>query len=75
MREPTICGGQPTFRGTRVLLRAVLGQLAGGADQAEVLSSYPSLTPEHLRAAIVFAATSAVEDLPAPPPPPKIQAA
>jgi uncharacterized protein (DUF433 family) len=71
VRDPAICGGQPTMRGTRVLLRTVLGYLSKGDSMATILADYPSLTEEHLRAAIAFAAASASEDLPAPPPAPK----
>jgi uncharacterized protein (DUF433 family) len=70
-RDPAICGGQPTFRGTRVLLRTVLGYLAHGESVATILADFPSLTEDDVRAAIAFAAASAAEDLPAPPPGPK----
>src|SRR5579859_5346790 len=30
VRDPSICGGQPVFRGTRVTLRSVLASLADG---------------------------------------------
>ncbi len=64
-RDPKICGGQPVIKGTRVTLRTVLASLAEGADVSEILADFPSLTEEAVRAAIVFAATSAQEDLPA----------
>ncbi len=65
-RDPAICGGETVFRGTRVLLRAVLADLADGATPEEVLADFPSLTPEHLRAAVAFAAASARDDIPLP---------
>lgn len=68
VRDPAICAGQPTIRGTRVLVRVVLGYLAHGEPMAEILSEYPSLTEEDVRAVIAFAAASAAEDLPAPSP-------
>ncbi|MCU0662719.1 MAG: DUF433 domain-containing protein [Myxococcota bacterium] len=71
IRDPRICSGQPTFRGTRVLLRTVLGYLSTGERIETILSEFPSLTEDHLRAAIAFAASSASEDLPTPPLPPK----
>ncbi len=71
VRDPAICNGQPTLRGTRVLLRVVLGYLARGESTAAVLEAFPSLTEAHLRACIAFAAASAAEDLPAPPPGPR----
>jgi len=70
VRDPTICGGQPTLKGTRVPLRIVLAFLAQGESVELILDEFPGLTDEHLRACIAFAAASAAEDLPAPPPGP-----
>ena len=66
VRDPRICGGDPTFKGTRVTLRTVLASLAEGAGIQDILADFPTLTEEHVRAAIAFAAASAQEDLPAP---------
>jgi uncharacterized protein (DUF433 family) len=65
-RNPKICGGQPVIRGTRVPLRTVLASLAEGATFEEILEDFPTLTAEHLRAVVAFAASSAQEDLPVP---------
>ncbi len=65
-RDPGTCGGETIFRGTRVLLRTVLADLADGASVDQILSDYPSLNSEHIRAAIAFAAASARDDLPLP---------
>lgn len=66
VRDPGICGGETVLKGTRVTLRTVLASLAEGASIEEVLADFPTLTQEHLRAAIAFAAASAEEDLPVP---------
>ena len=66
VRNPQICAGEPTLRGTRVTLRTVLASLAEGASTAEILLDFPSLTEDHVRAAVAFAAASAEEDLPLP---------
>ena len=63
-RDPGICAGKPVFTGTRVLLRTVLASLADGDDEDGILNSFPTLTREQLRAAIAFAAASAVDDMP-----------
>jgi uncharacterized protein (DUF433 family) len=65
-RDPKICGGEPTIKGTRVTLRTVLASLAEGATIREILEDFPTLTEENVRAVIAFAAASAEEDLPAP---------
>jgi uncharacterized protein (DUF433 family) len=66
VRDARICGGDPIFKGTRVTLRTVLASLAEGAAIQDILADFPTLTEEHVRAAIAFAAASAQEDLPAP---------
>jgi uncharacterized protein (DUF433 family) len=66
VRDPKTCGGETIFRGTRVLLRAVLADLADGATHREILADFPSLTEEHVRAAIAFAADAARDDIPVP---------
>lgn len=66
VRNPGICGGEPVFRGTRVTLRTILASLASGDSAEEILSDFPALKPEDIRAAIAFAAASAEEDLPVP---------
>ncbi len=71
IRDPSICNGQPTLKGTRVLLRVVLGYLAQGEAIDAIRKEFPSLTEAHLQACIAFAAASAAEDLPAPPPGPR----
>jgi len=63
-RDPTICGGEPVIKGTRVTLRTVLASLAEGASIAEILGDFPTLSERDVRAVIAFAAASAEEDLP-----------
>jgi uncharacterized protein (DUF433 family) len=64
VRDPRICGGEPTMKGTRILLRVLLANLAAGESHETLREDYPSLTPEHVRAAIAFAAAAAVNDIP-----------
>lgn len=64
VRDPKIVGGEPVLRGTRVTLKTVLASLAEGATIAEILKDFPTLAEDDVRAAIVFAAASAQEDLP-----------
>jgi uncharacterized protein (DUF433 family) len=70
VRDPVICAGQPTIRGTRVPVRTILGYLAHGETAATILADFPSLTEDDIRAVVAFAAASASEDLPAPTPAP-----
>jgi uncharacterized protein (DUF433 family) len=64
VRDPKICGGEPVIKGTRVTLRTILASLAEGASVDELLEDFPTLTEQHARAVIAFAAASAEEDLP-----------
>jgi uncharacterized protein (DUF433 family) len=64
VRDPRICGGEPVIKGTRVTLRTLLASLAEGASIEEILSDFPTLAEDDVRAAIAFAAASAQEDLP-----------
>lgn len=66
VRDPKICGGEPTVRGTRVTIRTILASLAEGAWIDEILADFPTLTEMQVRAVIAFAAASAEEDLPMP---------
>jgi uncharacterized protein (DUF433 family) len=66
VRDPAICGGETVFRGTRILLRVVLADLADGASVPEILADFPSLTEQQVRAAIAFAAAAARDDMPIP---------
>ena len=56
VRAPKVCGGEPVLKGTRVTLRTVLASLAEGATVEEILGDFPTLTEDHVRAAISFAA-------------------
>lgn len=65
-RDPKVMSGETVFKGTRVLLRTILASLAAGDSPEQLLKSFPSLSPDHLRAAIAFAAASSQNDIPLP---------
>jgi uncharacterized protein (DUF433 family) len=56
--EAQVCHGQLCAKGTRVLVTSILDSLAEGATCEEILRSYPSLRPEHIEAAIAYAAAN-----------------
>jgi uncharacterized protein (DUF433 family) len=66
VRDPTICGGEPVIKGTRVTVRTILASLAEGARVEEIVADYPTLKEDDVRVVIAFAATSAEEDIPVP---------
>ncbi len=49
--NPAICHGKPCIKGTRIMVSVVLDNLAEGMPPEEVVSEYPSLTLEDVRAA------------------------
>ena len=69
IRDKNICGGELIIRGTRVTVRTILASLAEGAQIADILADFPTITDEDIRAIIAFAAASTEEDLPLPAPP------
>jgi uncharacterized protein (DUF433 family) len=60
--RPDVCGGAPVVKGTRVRVKVVLDNLASGLSAEEIVSSYPTLTLEDVRAVIAFAAASVTDD-------------
>ena len=60
--DPAICGGQICARGTRIPVSVILDSFAEGATRDEILRSYPTLQPEHLDAALTYAAELAREE-------------
>lgn len=59
--DPNVMGGKPCIRGMRVTVGTVLGLLAAGRTQDEILKAYPYLETEDLRAALAYAAWRAEE--------------
>ena len=53
--NPLICHGKPTFKGTRVMVWQVLEMLADGEGVKEVLSAFPPLSVEDIKAALNYA--------------------
>ena len=54
--EPSKRGGRPTIRGMRIAVADVLGWLAAGMTHEEIISDYPELTEEDIRACLAYAA-------------------
>ena len=48
--------GKPVFKGTRLTVELVLNELGAGTTPEEMLQNYPTLKPEHIRAAMLYAA-------------------
>ena len=53
--DPEICGGRPRIKGTRLTVEFLLGLMAAGWSEAQILDSYPHLCEADLRAVFAFA--------------------
>lgn len=53
--DPQICGGKPTIRGTRIMVKNILGMVAGGYTMAGIIEAYPELTNNDVTAALEYA--------------------
>ena len=52
------CGGRPCIRGMRIRVQDVLDMLAGGASHEDILTDFPYLEPDDIRASLASAAAS-----------------
>ena len=54
--NPEILGGKPIVEGTRLSVEHILGLLASGMSNQEIIKSYPILSEESIRAVLAYAA-------------------
>ena len=59
--DPDICFGKPCIRGMRLRVVDVLDLLAAGANEEEILETYPDLEAGDVPAVLAFAATLAAQ--------------
>jgi uncharacterized protein (DUF433 family) len=60
--NPGICGGKPVIRGTRIMVRNILGMVAGGYTVDMIVAAYPDLTRDDVKAVLEYAAQVVDED-------------
>ena len=60
-QAPISCTGPSACGGTRIPVSVVLDNLAAGETPERILEQYPTLNPEHITAAIAYAADLARE--------------
>jgi uncharacterized protein (DUF433 family) len=60
--NPAVMMGKPVIRGTRITVELILGKLAEGETEAELLEDYPHLKPEDIKAAIAYGAASVAHE-------------
>ncbi len=54
--NPEVMGGKPCIRGMRVTVGMVVGLVAAGVSNAEILEAYPYLEAEDIQQALQYAA-------------------
>lgn len=52
--SPELHNGEPCIKGTRIPVSIVIGSLADGMTENEIINSYPSLTNEDIKAALAY---------------------
>jgi uncharacterized protein (DUF433 family) len=64
--DPAIRFGKPCVRGTRISVGDVLGYLASGMTEAQVIADFPDLVHEDILACLAFAAERERRIMPVP---------
>jgi len=59
--NPEQMGGVPCVRGLRIPVAAVVGMVAEGMSEAQILRAYPDLKKEDIREALRYAAEAVKE--------------
>ena len=59
--DPTICGGDPCIKGTRIPVHVILSHLAAGDDYDTLLANFPRLSIEDIKACLEYASYLATE--------------
>ena len=61
--DPAVLAGKPIVRGTRLAVDFILGLLAAGWTEQQILENYPGLSRDALLAVFAFAAESLADDV------------
>jgi uncharacterized protein (DUF433 family) len=59
--DPAQMGGVPCIRGLRIPVATVVGMVADGMVEADILAAYPDLAREDIREALKYAADAVRE--------------
>jgi uncharacterized protein (DUF433 family) len=53
--DPDVLAGKPVIRGTRLAVEFVIGLLADGWTEAEIIANYPGVAREDILACLAYA--------------------
>jgi uncharacterized protein (DUF433 family) len=59
--DPEKMGGVACIRGLRIPVSTIVGMIANGMTEKEILDAYPDLEPEDIREALLYAAEAVKE--------------
>ena len=59
--DPEKMGGIACIRGLRIPVSTIVGMVANGMTEKEILDAYPDLEPEDIREALLYAAEAVKE--------------
>ena len=60
--DPNVCSGKPVIRGTRIMVKNILGMVAGGYTLQRILEAYPELIADDVSAALEHASEIVAEE-------------
>jgi uncharacterized protein (DUF433 family) len=53
--DPAVLAGKPLIRGTRLSVEFIIGLMADGWTEADILTNYPGLAHEDIAACLAYA--------------------
>ncbi|MGH7913188.1 MAG: DUF433 domain-containing protein [Candidatus Binataceae bacterium] len=53
--DPAILAGKPVIRGTRLSVDFIIGLMADGWNEADIIGNYPGLTHDDIAACLAYA--------------------
>ncbi len=53
--DPAVLAGKPVIKGTRLAVDFIIGLLAEGWSEADILQNYPGITHEDITACLAYA--------------------
>lgn len=59
--DPNQMGGMPCIRGLRIPVATIVGMIADGMSEADILDAYPDLSTDDIHEALQFAAEAVRE--------------
>lgn len=55
---PDVLAGKPVIRGTRIAVEFIIGLMADGWSEADILANYPGISREDILACLAYARDS-----------------